>query len=110
MQNKGYTIPELIIVIVIIGIFSIILINKTSYAFENIDNGAKETEKMILIKTAQNYANSILDRVKEEEQYIMGKDLVDAGYLVDSENKYSNIKIKLTYSKESNSVNVEILE
>ena len=110
MQNRGYTIPELIIVIVVIGIFSFLLINKTSYAFASTDEVAKETEKMILIKTSTAYGNSILEQVKEEEQYITGKDLVDAGFLVDEDNKYSNIKLKISYNEATNSVNVEILD
>ena len=110
MQNKGYTIPELIIVIVVVGIFSLVAINKASYAFVDNDSITEETEEMILIKTSTNYANSILDTLKESDVYITGKDLVEANYLVDDDNIYTNVKLKLSYNENTSSANVEILK
>lgn len=110
MQNKGYTIPELIIVIVVVGIFSLIAINKASYAFVDNDAINEETEEMILIKTSTAYANSILETLKTDDIYVTGQDIVDAGYLVDDDHKLSNIKLKLSYNAEANQVKVEILK
>lgn len=110
MQNRGYTIPELIIVIVIVGIFSMVLISKTSYAFTDTDEVAKDTERLILIKSATDYGNSILETVKEKDQYITGKDLMEAEYLIDENNRYQDIKLKLSYDVGSNSTKVEILD
>lgn len=110
MQNKGYTIPELIIVIVVVGIFSLIAINKASYAFVDSDTISKETEEMILIKTSTAYANSILEDIKNDDIYVTGKDIIEAGFLVDSENVFSNVKLKLSYNAETNSPKVEILK
>lgn len=110
MQDKGYTIPELIVVIVIVGLFSIIAINKASYAF--IDNEAlnEETEEMILIKTSTAYASSIIETLKMDDIYITGKDLVEAEYLVDDEHIFTNVKLKLSYNEETGSPKVEILK
>ena len=110
MQNKGYTIPELIVVIVVVGIFSLVAINKASYAFVDNDSLTKETEEMILIKTSTDYANSILDTLKESDVYITGKDLVEANYLVDDDNIYTNVKLKLSYNETTASANVEVLK
>ncbi len=110
MQNKGYTIPELVIVIIVVGIFSLIAINKASYAFVDNDVVSEETEEMILIKTATSYATSILDTLKQDDIYITGKDLVEAGYLVDDDNTLSNIKLKLSYNADVDSAKVEILK
>lgn len=110
VQNKGYTIPELFVIIIVVGIFSIFLINKASYAFENISNATEETERMILIKTSTDYAKSIIETLKEEDQYITGKDLVEAKYLVDDDNIYTNVKLKLSYDTATDSPKVEILD
>lgn len=110
MQNKGYTIPELIVVIVVVGIFSLVAINKVSYAFVDNDSLTEETEKLILIKTSTDYANSILDTLKENDVYITGKDLVEANYLVDDDNIYTNVKLKLSYNETTASANVEVLK
>lgn len=110
MQNKGYTIPELVIVIIVVGIFSLIAINKASYAFVDNDVVSEETEEMILVKTATSYASSILETLKNDDIYVTGKDLVEAGYLVDDENTLANVKLKLSYNAETGSVKVEILK
>ena len=110
MKNEGYTIPELIIVIILIGVFSIVAINKASYAFVDTNTINSETEEMILIKSATTYGKSIIDKLKNEDQYITGKDLTEADYLVDDENVYTNTKIKLSYNAETDSVSVEILK
>ncbi len=109
MQKKGYTIPELIAIIVIVGIFSILAINKASYAFVDNNNISKETQEMILIKTAKSYASSILETLKNDDIYITGNDLKEANYLVDDDHIFSNVKIKLSYNKNTNTPNVEIL-
>lgn len=111
VQDKGYTIPELIVVIIVVGIFSIVAINKASYAFVDTDEVGEQTERMILIKSSSAYANSIKEELKiETERYILGSDLVEAGYLVDDDKVYTNIKVKLSYNGETDSVSVEILE
>ncbi len=110
MQNKGYTIPELVIVIIVVGIFSLIAINKASYAFVDNDVVSEETEEMILVKTATSYASSIIETLKNDDIYVTGKDLVEAGYLVDDENTLANVKLKLSYNAETGSVKVEILK
>ena len=110
MQNKGYTIPELIIIIIIVGIFSLVLINKSSNIFVDTNDLTEETQKLILIKSSTDYANSIIDTLKVEDKYITGKDLVETEYLVDDENIYSDVKIKLSYDTNTESPKVEILE
>lgn len=110
MKNKGYTVPELLIVFVVLGIFALIAINKVSYAFVDGDTTREETDKLILIKTSMAYANSIIETLKTNDIYITGKDIKEAGFLVDDENNYANVKIKLSYNRESSSPIVEILK
>lgn len=108
-NNDGYTILELVIVIVVIGIFSFIAINKVSYAFEDTNITSIETEELIIKKAATRYALSIIDTIKDNDVYITGKDLVDDEYLVDDEHQLYNIKLKLSYDSDKSSPLVEIL-
>ncbi len=111
VKNKGYTIPELIVVIVVVGIFSVIAINKASYAFVDTDAIGEQTEKMILIKSATAYANSIKEELKSDvDRYIIGRDLVEADYLIDDDHIYTNVKIKLSYHSDTDTVSVDILD
>lgn len=110
MQNRGYTIPELIVVAVVLGLFSIVTINKASYAFVDTNEVSETTEEMILIKSATAYGNSIKETLKSEKtKYISASDLVTAGYLVDDE-EYKNVKVKLDYKEDTDSVSVEIIK
>ena len=49
MNNKGYSIIELLILIVVTGIIASVLIIKSSYAFkDNSEQLYKQTEKLLL--------------------------------------------------------------
>lgn len=110
MQNRGYTIPELIVVAVVLGLFSIVTINKVSYAFVDPDEISKSTEEMVLIKSASAYGNSIKNTLKQNKTIsISAGDLVNAGYLVDDD-EYKNVKIKIEYEEVTDSVSVNIIK
>lgn len=110
MQNRGYTIPELIIVAVVLGLFSIITINKASYAFVDTNEVSEKTEEMILLKSATAYGNSIKETLKEEKtKYLSTNELVTAGYLVDDD-EYKNVKIKINYEEDTDSISVEVIK
>jgi prepilin-type N-terminal cleavage/methylation domain-containing protein len=109
MENKGYTIPELIVVAVVVGIFSIVAINKASYAFVDTNEITEETEDLIIIKSAISYANNVKDTlVSEKTLYISTNDLIDGGYLIDDVD-YQNINIKIEYKEATDSISAEVL-
>lgn len=110
MKKNGYTIPELLIVIVVIGILAVIVINKASFAFTDPNETSSKTDEMILIKSATAYGKSIIESLKIEDKYISGKDLIESEYLVDTDNKYTNVKIKLSYNAVEDNISVEILK
>ncbi len=110
MNSKGYTIPELLVVIVVVGIMSFFLINKASYAYENPEDVSEKTEELILTKSATIYSEKNKDMIKNEKtKYISANDLEEAGYLVDA-NEYKNIKIKLDYVEETDQIEVSIIK
>lgn len=87
MKNKdGYTIVELIIVIVVIGIFAFVTINKASYAFSDNTEVLKELEeqKTALIETAAlKYAKEHKEVFGDANKtYIRVSDLIKENYLL----------------------------
>lgn len=106
MRNKGYTIPELVAVVAVLGIISIVTLIKTSYAFSS-DNedSILESNYYLIEKQALMYAENNKDKFNEDnELYILAKDLVEAKLLpvdennniLSSEKDLSNTKIKIT--------------
>lgn len=111
-EKNGYTIPELVVVIVIVGLIAIFGIMKVSYAFEEINNPEKETlETNHLVKIASEaYARVKKDEFKKAEpSYIFAKEVSEAGFLTSKEN-FNNLKVKITYDSESNSFTAEVIE
>ena len=110
MKNNGYTIPELVGVVVFLGIVSFFMISKGSYAFENADEESNQSKELILEKSASLYGESIKESLKlEKTKYLLARDLVDAGYLVDDD-IYEGAKIKLDYIEETDSISVKIIK
>ena len=109
MNNKGYTLPELIILAVVLGIISFVTINKASYAFEETEAKTTKTEEKVIIKSATLYGESIKDTLKKEKsKYILATDLIEAGYLGDVE-EYHSLKIKLEYEEKTDQIAVELI-
>jgi len=110
MKNRGYTIPEIIVVAAVLGLFSIITISKVSYAFVDTNEISETTKEMILEKSATAYGTKNLETIKNEKSvYISASDLVEAGFLADDED-YKNVKIKVKYKEDTDSISVEIIK
>ncbi len=110
VNNKGYTVIDVIIIGVILGVVTILTINKVSYAFEDTSAIAKETQDKIILKSSEVYAQSIKDTLKEEKtKYILASDLIEAGYLAENED-YKNYKVKIEYNEETDSVLAELID
>lgn len=112
MNNKGYTVIELIIVMVVFGLITAVTIGATSNAFKD------DTEEYYRVKVKDIESNAkrygmTLEEVKTEgSKVITVKELVDAGFLSPDNEKgdildprkpkttMNNTKIKITYSEE----------
>lgn len=121
MKNKnGYTIIELMIVIVVVGVFAFVAINKASYAFSDNEVALKELEEQkasVIESAAKRYGEEHLDIFKgSDTTFIRVSDLVDNGYLLsDSEGNVSGdssikktAKIELILKDDKVSAHLEV--
>jgi len=107
-SKSGYTVFELLIVLIVIGAISIFALAKMSYSFEEINNESEkvEVEKNSIIKASEAYVNSVTSKFQEEVTYIFAKEVADAGFILAGDN-YGSIKIKVT--KLENEYKIEIV-
>jgi len=111
MKNKGYTVIELLIVIVVVGVISFTAINKASYAFSEEVEELEELEiqKQKLIENqAANYGESNKDLFDESNTiYIRVKDLIEGNYLKESFSSNGEQKIKIVLDDDKVSAYLE---
>lgn len=111
MNNKGYTLTEILVVIIVLGVFTIALMSATSNAFKNRAPEYYEEKVALIEKEAKLYAESLPNLKQEGNLVITVKDLVDKGYYVADQNgdvldprnskaTLNGLKIKLTYNSD----------
>lgn len=111
MNKKGYTLPELLVVLGIVGVIFLVFVTKTSHALEEIDNTSDIAmmEENVVKNAALKYAESIKESFKEEKtKYFSAQEIMDAGYLINDE-AYKSEKIKITYDETTDSFTLEII-
>ena len=111
MEKNGYAVKELIILSAILAVVFGIAITRISFAYEEImDEENVEIERNhYLTVAAEYYAKMHEEEMQEEENFIFGSDLIDAGFLNDTGDKEKeNAKIKIT--KENGSFHAEVVE
>ena len=111
VNKKGYTLIELLIVMIIFGIITAIFVGTTSYAFKDNTDEYYKIRINNIESNAKRYAMTLEELKTEDSKIITVKDLVNAGY-ISSDNKdgdvidprnsnatLNNMKIKLTYDE-----------
>lgn len=111
MKNRnGYTILEMVVLSLVVGVFAIVSINRVSYAFDNGETiTVEENAFMIIEKQAKLYGENNLKLFDEKQEYYMDvNDLVEAKYLLaEEDNKVLGCedllerKIKISYDGEN---------
>lgn len=111
-QKNGYTIPELLIVVGIIGVIALVAITKVSFAFSEINNTEEQQERMksLVEQAANSYVQSKKEEFsKTEDTYIFAKEVASAGFLFEKE-EYNTMKIKISYQEETKTFQIEVVE
>ena len=111
MNKKGYTMPELLVVLGFVTVIAIISIIKVSFAFSDINNNEEieKQEELLIEKASLWYAKTIENRIKDEKVvYVSGEELINSKFLTD-ENEYKNLKIKLYYNETNDEIKYELI-
>ena len=121
MKKNGYTVTEMLIVIIVLGIFTIAMMAATSYAFKDKSEDYYKEKVQLIEKQAELYGKSLNNLKEEGNLVITVKDLVDKGYYVpdntkgdvvdprNSKGTLNSLKIKLIYNQDG-SIKAEIIE
>lgn len=123
MKNKnGYTIIELIILIVVLGIATFITINRVSYALSDDKSEVYKMQVKLIETQAQVYGNTIKEELKNEGKTITVNTLVAENYLEADDDKgkvydardemktLNDKKIKISYNAENDTVEAKLIE
>lgn len=109
MKKNGYTALEMLVVIVVLGVFTIAMLSVTSYAYKDRSTGYYEETVHLIEKQAELYGDTLKSLKYEGNLVITLDDLVGAGYYVaddtegnvvdprNSKATLNGLKIKLTY-------------
>lgn len=123
MKKNGYTALEMLVVIVVLGVFTIGILSATSYAYQDRSIIYYEEIEHIIEKEAKLYGErEIINSVKNEGNLVITlNDLVTAGYYVaddkegnvidprNSKATLNGLKIKLTYEVD-NTITAKVIE
>ena len=85
-EKNGYTTLQMLIVIGILGIFTLVLIGTTSYAYKDKSDEYYEEKIHLIVKQAELFGESSETLKKEGNLNITVNDLVNAGYFVADDN------------------------
>ncbi len=114
MNNKGYAIKELIILLAIITVAFGVAITRVSFAYQNINDEdaiLEEGKNTIKIATEAYIKANEKEFKKDAENYLYGKDLADKGYLILTDDfDFKDTKIKVTYDNSLKKYNIDILD
>lgn len=121
MKKNGYTTKELLIVIIVLGIFTIGILSSTSYAYKDRSTDYFN-EKVNLIEKQASLYGATLTSLKEEGNLVITlDDLIENGYYVaddkdgnvvdprNSKSTLNGLKIKLSY-QDDGSVSAKVIE
>jgi competence protein ComGC len=119
MEHNGFT-KELLIVVIVLGLFTITMLSTTSYAYKDNSDDYYEQVVNVIEKQAILYGDT-LESLKSEGNYVITvEDLVSNGYYVaddsegnvvdprNSKHNLNGLKIKLTY--ENGNVKAKVIE
>lgn len=120
MKKNGYTLIELLVLVGILGIAMFVIISKTSFAFQDNKEELYENQKNLILRQAKEFGGTLENLKADKEAIVMVSELIEYEYLApNSDDKYidvrngndiSNLKIKLVYNEEDESITASIIE
>ncbi len=120
MKKNGYTVIEMLVVIGVLGIFTIAILSSTSYAYKDMTPKYYNELVKSIEREATLYGKTLNNLKEEGNLVIVLSDMIDAGYyeadsegnVIDPRNSKANLnglKIKLTYN-EDGSIDAKVID
>ncbi len=111
MIKNGYTTKELLVVIMVLGVFTIAILGTTSYAYKDSSEDYFDETVNLIEKRAEAYGKTLANLKTEGNLVITLNDMIEKGYYVaDSEGNVvdprnskatlNGLKVKLTYNND----------
>ncbi len=109
-NKKGYSIPEMLVVIGILGVVTFIVLLSTANAFKDNDQELYNEKEKLIVHQSELYAKTLSNLEQEGYMIVTLSDVIKAGYFVadddegnviDPRNSKANLngmKIKLLYN------------
>lgn len=120
MKKNGYTVIDMLIVVVVLAVSAVIILPKMSMAFKSDKNELYNSTMNLYLNQATLYGNKNKDEIKKSESEVVTiNDLIDAGYIGayadknlidirDNKTVMNDIKIKLIYDKDNDNVYAQV--
>lgn len=90
VKRNGYTIFQMLFVVIILGVATIAILGSTSYAYQDSSNKYYDETISLILKQAELYGESS-DSLKSEGSLVITlNDMIDAGYYV-ADNKDGSV-------------------
>ena len=121
MKKNGYTLMELIVLIVGLGLIALIGIKNASYAFTDNKDELYHESIVSILECAKQYGNDNLETLKEEKQLIITvNELIEKNYIgSDEDGNYidvrdenetlNNTKIAIEYNEKTEEITTEVV-
>jgi competence protein ComGC len=121
MKKNGYTVFDILILILVLSVSAMISLPKMSYAFKSDKDELYDGTIALYLKEATAYGNANKAEIKKSESKVVTiNDLIDAGYIGayvshdlidirDNKTVMNDLKIKLIYDADSDSVYAEMV-
>lgn len=124
MNNKGYSLLEILGLIIVLGFFAALTTSKVSHAFSDDPDNLYKSEQKLILTVAKNYGKDNIEELIEHKnsRIITVDDLVVNGYLNPTNEKgdyldprdntriMNDINIKITYNEEKDEIKTELME
>ena len=119
MKKNGYTLVELLVLVVAMGVAAFFTIRNVSYALVDNTNELYNESIYSILEAAKTYGNDNLEALKESSMVITVQDLIDKSYLGSDENgnfkdirtegaTLNDLKIAISYDEENNSIKAKL--
>ena len=121
MRSKGYTVIDILIVVVVLGVAALITIPRMSLAFKDNKEDLYQNQIRLYLEQAKLYGENHKDDFDEEDSLVITiDDLIEEGYIIgddkdivydvrDNTTELNKLKIKMTYDEDKELVDAKIM-